>query len=152
MTDDYDMTIVSRGYDRWVNATKAHRHCWRNGVTSFFALIHHSDVAVSVLSMRFPWLYMNHSAWTQSLLFMMTSSNGNCFPRYWPFVRGIHQSPVNSPHKGQWRGALMFSLICGWINGKLWRGWWFETRSCPLWRHCNGNYNLITLVPDFLSI
>ena len=25
-------------------------------------------------------------------------------------------SPVNSPHKGQWRGALMFSLICVWIN------------------------------------
>ena len=38
------------------------------------------------------------------------------FPRYWPFVRGIHQSPVNSPHKGQSRGALMFSLICVWIN------------------------------------
>ena len=37
--------------------------------------------------------------------------------RYWPFVRGIHRSPVNSPHKGQWRGALMFSLICVWING-----------------------------------
>ena len=34
------------------------------------------------------------------------------FPRYWPFVRGIHRQPVNSPHKGQWRGALMFSLIC----------------------------------------
>ena len=39
------------------------------------------------------------------------------FPRYWPFVRGIHRSPVNSPHKGQWRGALMFSLIRVWING-----------------------------------
>ena len=39
------------------------------------------------------------------------------FPRYRPFVRGIHRSPVNSPHKGQWRGALMFSLICTWING-----------------------------------
>ena len=38
------------------------------------------------------------------------------FPRYWPFVRGIHQSPVNSPPKGQWRGALMFSLICAWMN------------------------------------
>ena len=38
-------------------------------------------------------------------------------PRYWPFVRGIHRSPVNSPHKGQWRGALMFSLICARING-----------------------------------
>ena len=38
------------------------------------------------------------------------------FPRYWPFVRGIHRSPVNSPHKGQWRGALMFSLIYARIN------------------------------------
>ena len=41
------------------------------------------------------------------------------FPRYWPFVRGIHRSPVNSPHKGQWRRALMFSLICTWINGSV---------------------------------
>ena len=39
------------------------------------------------------------------------------FPRYWPFVWGIHRSPVNSPHKGQWRGALLFSLICTRING-----------------------------------
>ena len=23
------------------------------------------------------------------------------FLRYWPFVRGIHRSPVDSPHKGQ---------------------------------------------------
>ena len=38
------------------------------------------------------------------------------FPRYWPFVREIHRSPVNSPHKSLWRGALMFSLICVWIN------------------------------------
>ena len=41
------------------------------------------------------------------------------FPRYWPFVRGIHRSPVNSPHKGQWRRTLMFSLICVWINGRV---------------------------------
>ena len=39
------------------------------------------------------------------------------FPRYSPFVRGIHRGPVNSPHKGQWRGALMFSFICTRING-----------------------------------
>ena len=38
-------------------------------------------------------------------------------PRYWPLVRGIHRSPVNSPRKGQWRGALIFSLICAWVNG-----------------------------------
>ena len=39
------------------------------------------------------------------------------FPCYWPFVRGIHQAPVHSPHKGQWHGALMLSLICAWMNG-----------------------------------
>ena len=36
------------------------------------------------------------------------------FPRYWPFVWGIHRSPVNSPPNGQWRGPLMFSLVCAW--------------------------------------
>ena len=44
------------------------------------------------------------------------------FPRYWPFVLGIHRSRVNSPHKGKWRGALMLSLICAltndWINNR----------------------------------
>ena len=46
------------------------------------------------------------------------------FPCYWP-------SLVNSLHKGQWRGALLFSLICtrinGWVNngeaGDLRRHW-----------------------------
>ena len=42
------------------------------------------------------------------------------FLRYWLFVQGIHRLTVNSPDKGQWRGALMFSLICvrrnGWAN------------------------------------
>ena len=58
------------------------------------------------------------------------------FPRYWPFVWGIPRWPGNSPHKGQWRGALMFSLTCAWING------WVNNRKAgdlrnPLWRHCN---------------
>ena len=61
------------------------------------------------------------------------------FPRYWPFVRGIHLSPVNSTHKGQWRGALKVSLICA-LNKRLdkqsW-GWWFETPSRSLLHHCN---------------
>ena len=59
------------------------------------------------------------------------------FPRYWPFVRGIHRSPVNSPHKGQWRGALMFFFyLCPKkrLSKQSW-GWWFETPSGPLWRH-----------------
>ena len=38
-------------------------------------------------------------------------------PHYWLFVRGIHRSSVDSPYKDKWHGALMFSLICAWING-----------------------------------
>ena len=60
------------------------------------------------------------------------------FPRYWPFVLRIHWSPVNSPHKGQWRGALIFFYLR--LNkrlGKQSRRWWFETPSFSLWRHCN---------------
>ena len=43
--------------------------------------------------------------------------------------------PANSPHKGQWRGALMFSLICVWING------WVNNREAGYLRryraHCD---------------
>ena len=64
------------------------------------------------------------------------------FPRYWPFVRGIHRSPVNSPHKGQWRGDLMFSLICVWING------WVNNRETDDLRHYRG-HNDVTVISDW---
>ena len=33
-------------------------------------------------------------------------------------MRRIQGLAVDSPHKGQWRGALVFSLICGWSYGR----------------------------------
>ena len=41
---------------------------------------------------------------------------------YWPFVRGIHWSLVDSLHKDQWRWALIFSLMCTWTN--CWTNSW----------------------------
>ena len=61
------------------------------------------------------------------------------FPRNWPFVRGIHQSPVNSPHKGQWRGALMFSLISAWIND------WVNNREAGDLRRYRTHYDVIVM-------
>ena len=61
------------------------------------------------------------------------------FPRNWPFVRGIHRSPVNSPHKGQWRGALIFPLICVWING-----WVNNRKAGDLRRYCT-HYDVIVM-------
>ena len=52
------------------------------------------------------------------------------FPRYWLFVIGMNRSPVDSPHKGQWRGASIFSLICASTND------WENNRNAgDLWRH-----------------
>ena len=51
----------------------------------------------------------------------------------------IHWSPVNSPHKGQWRGALMFSLICIWING------WVNNCEAGDLRHHRAYYNVIVM-------
>ena len=62
-------------------------------------------------------------------------------PRYWPFVRGIHRSPVNSPHKDQWRGALMFSLICVWISG------WVNNREAGDLRRYRAHHD-VTVMPS----
>ena len=60
-------------------------------------------------------------------------------PRYWPFVRRIQRSPVNSPRKGQWRRALIFSLICAWTNG------WANNRDAgDLSRH-RAHYNVTVM-------
>ena len=64
------------------------------------------------------------------------------FPRYWPFVWGIHRSPVNSPHKGQWRGALMFTLICAWISG------WVDNRKAGDLIRNRAHYDVSVMISD----
>ena len=60
------------------------------------------------------------------------------FPRYWPFLRGIHRSPVNSPHKPVTRSFDVFYdlRLNERLNKQSW-SWQFETQSRPLW--CHGN-------------
>ena len=84
---------------------------------------------------------------------LMTSSDGNIFRvtgPFWPVtrsfdvffdlcLRGIHRSSVNSPHKGQWRGALMFSFICAWING------WVNNRETGDLRRHRANYDVVVV-------
>ena len=53
------------------------------------------------------------------------------FPRYWPFVWGLH--------KGQWRGALVFSLICAWING------WVNNGEAGDLRCLRAHYGIIVM-------
>ena len=61
------------------------------------------------------------------------------FPRYYTFVQEIHRSPVNSP-KGQWRGAMMLSLICAWIKGRV------NNSDAGDSRRHRGHYGVIVMI------
>ena len=67
------------------------------------------------------------------------------FPRYWPYVRGIHRWPVNSPHKDQWRRTLMFSLICAWPNG------WVNNRDAGDLRRYRLHYDVNVMGRQIVS-
>ena len=70
---------------------------------------------------------------------MMTSSNGNIFHVTGPLCGEFYRSPVNSPHKGQWRGALMFLWSAPWING-----WVNNRKACDLRRY-RAHYDVIVM-------
>ena len=61
------------------------------------------------------------------------------FPRHCPFLRGFIRSLLNSLHKGQWRGAFMFSLICVWING------WENNREAGDLKRYRAHYDVIVM-------
>ena len=74
-----------------------------------------------------------------SIVFHDDAIKWKYIPSYWPFGRGIQRSPVNSTHKGQWRGALMFSFIRARING------WVNTREAGYLRRRHAHYDVIVM-------
>ena len=69
----------------------------------------------------------------------MTSSNGNIF-RVTGHLCGEFTGPRWIPrHKGQWRGALMFSLIWVWIND------WVNNREAGDLRRYRAHYDVIVM-------
>ena len=94
---------------------------WRRGEHDSDVWLHHDY--------RFPISWISHDDVIKWKL----------FPHNWPFVRGIYRSPVNSPHKSQWRGASMFSLICAWING------WVNNREAGNLRRRRAHYDVIVM-------
>ena len=86
------------------------------------------------------WRACSNAADTQYYRWpMMTSSNGNIF-RVTGYLCGEFAGH-RSPHKGQWRGALRFILICAWMNG-----WVNNREACDLIRHC-AHYD-VTIMHD----
>ena len=99
---------------------------------------------------------MSHRTETTTVLLFICISYSYChddvinwkhFPLYWPFVKTIHRSPVDFPHKGQWGGALIFSLSCVETND------WANNRDAGyLIRHCARCHVTVMLVVISLTI
>ena len=71
---------------------------------------------------------------------MMTSSNGNIFRVTGPFCgefNGPGEFPTQRPVT--WNFDVFFDLLLNKRLSKQPWGWWFETLSWSLWRHCNDN-------------
>ena len=99
-----------------------------------FSFIHlHTEVGTKWLTLcrrRFQVHFIKHAWWRHQT---------EIFSALLAICVGNSPVPVNSPHKGQWRGALMFSLICTWING------WVNNREAgDLGRH-SANYDVIVM-------
>ena len=97
---------------------------------------------------RAPWVSINYSGtfrWVQTTRFFLCQHDSDVIkwkhlPRHWPFVRGNHRSPVNSPHKDQWRRALMFPLIFAWIIG------WVNNREAGDLRRLLGHHDVTVMI------
>ena len=62
------------------------------------------------------------------------------FPRYWPFVWGIHRSRWIPHTKASDAELWCFSLLCVWING------WVNSREAGDLRRHRGHYDVIVMI------
>ena len=113
---------------------------------SFFYRLVSRCIDQNINHTKWPWRVVPFNIRIAAGFFEISSANlhddvnkWKHFPRYWPFVRGIHRPPVNSPYKGQWRGVLMFSLICVWINT------WVNNREAGYLRRHRAHYHVMVM-------
>ena len=109
ITSQQHLTLQDTEYITWNMHMVSYLFCCVNNIN--FKWI---DSTHLPLTLRFASLHDDVIEWKR-------------FPHYWPFVQGIHRSPVNSLRKGQWHGALLFSLICTSINS------WVNNHEAAIW-------------------
>ena len=88
-----------------------------------YVMLHTNKYMPITLKKKIPWWH--HQMETFSALLALCAGNSPV--------------PGNFPHKGQWRGALMFYLICVWING------WVNNREAGDLRRHRGHYDVIVM-------
>ena len=87
-----------------------------------------------------PWGPITSAKWKVKCYDIMMTSQMETFSALLAFLRGIHRPPVSSPHKGQWRRALLFSIICAWRNG------WVNNRDAGDLRGHRAHYEVTVMI------
>ena len=107
-------------YFKWVSIwTNAHLPKFFTGRTFWYQSANRSDVAVSVV------IWWRHQMETFSALLAFSAGNSPVtgeFPSQRPVTRSFD---------------VLFDVCLNKRLSKQSWGWWFETLSRPLWRHCN---------------
>ena len=86
------------------------------------------------------------------LCYMMTSSNGNIFRVTGPLCgefTGPGEFPTQRPVTRSF--DVFFDVRLNKRLSKQPRGWWFETQSWSLWRHCNDQYGDLHYKDEMVS-
>ena len=122
---------------KWVNSLVWHKHCCyrirtNSSVKHIFVVPYEQLIILFIC--HWHTVCISYRV-ISSRYIMMTSSNGNIFR-----VTDPLWSPVNSPHKGKWRGASMFSSICVWISG------WVNNGDAGELRHHRAHYDAIVMI------
>ena len=90
-----------------------------------------SGAVIEVVVLSSEEVVHHHSTWWRHRMETFSALLAIC--------AGNSPVPVNSPHKGQWRGALMFSLICARINS------WVNNREVGDLRRYRPQYDVIVM-------
>ena len=154
MLNDYESDYVDHSAYYGPTISKCGDAYWPMILCSAKSILLWLNTCVNVLSTLVGKLLLNEDIREALLNLSFGSGNLECsrhddaskwkhFPRNWPFMRGIRRSSVNSPHKGQWRRALMFSLICVWING------WVNNREAGDLRRHRGHHHVNVMIASF---
>ena len=115
-------------------------YCWR----SFVTLSHNNKIQKDLLcniQYKHIFVFIKCNALNTCLIISRWRHQMETFSALLALCAG--NSPVNSPQKGQWRGALIFSLNCARTNG------WVHNRDTgDLTRHC-AHYIVTVMYPVF---
>ena len=96
---------------------------------------------------RLQWACASIMKWLLHIIFCLHDDviKWETFPRYWPFVGGIHLWLMDCPHKSQLCGALMFSLICAWTNV------WANNRDAGGLRRHRAHYDVTVMNQEIIT-